>query len=120
MLHLKAKDARKTEVRNIIESCKLSKQLQASQELLASATYLSDIVPVCESVGLNVAEEAQHLMAEVLWDQGEKPTSIRMLQQIANSYPDGVDNISGKASLLAQLVSIALLFSRIRLTFVGP
>lgn len=74
-----------------------------------SATYLSDIVPVCESAGLHVAEEAQQLMAEVLWDQGEKSTSIRMLQQVANAYPDSATKTSGKAILLAQLVSISLL-----------
>lgn len=106
MLHLNARDARVMEVKNIMIACSVAKQLQTSQELLASATYLSDIVPRCQSVGVDVAEEAQHLMAEVLWDQGEKSTAIRMLQQLANNYSP-VDNASGKASLLAQLVSSA-------------
>jgi ataxia telangiectasia mutated family protein len=106
MLHLKAKDARKLEVRNIIAACGVARQLQASQELLASATYLSDIVPACEAVGVDIAEEAQHMMAEVLWAQGEKSASVRMLQKLAGSYESSGDNASSRASLLAQLVRI--------------
>ena len=70
-------------MKNLIASCGISRQLQASQELLASVTYLADIVHVCLDVGLDVADDAQQTLAEVLWDQGEHSTSIRMLQQLA-------------------------------------
>lgn len=105
MLHLKASDARRLEVKNLIASCGISRQLQSSQELLASATYLADIVPVCRDVGLDVADDAQQTLAEVLWDQGEHSTSIHMLQQLA-ARSSAVDNAPHypRAVVLAHLV----------------
>jgi hypothetical protein len=93
------------EVKNLMASCGISKQLQASQELLASATYLADIVPVCLDVGLDIADDAQQTLAEVLWDQGEHSTSVRMLQQLA-TRSSTVDNASHcpRAVVLAHLV----------------
>jgi len=105
ILRLKASDARRLEVKNLIASCGISRQLQASQELLASATYLADIVPVCLDVGLDVADDAQQTLAEVLWDQGEHSTSIRMLQQLA-ARSSTIDNAAHcpRAVVLAHLV----------------
>jgi len=104
MLHLTASDTRKLEVENISISCRVSRQLEASQELLASATYLSDIVPVCEKVGLDIAEEAERTMAEVLWDQGEKSASIHTLQKLTSASRRNGDIDPSRAMLLAQLV----------------
>ena len=105
ILRLKASDARRLEVKNLIASCGISRQLQASQELLASATYLADIVPVCLDVGLDIADDAQQTLAEVLWDQGEHSTSVRMLQQLAaRSSTDDSASHYPKAVVLAHLV----------------
>ena len=104
MVHLNARDARKLEVENISISCRVSKQLEASQELLASATYLSDIVSVCDTVGLNITADAERTMAEVLWDQGEKSASIHTLQKLMNAPRRNGDIDPSRAMLLAQLV----------------
>ncbi|KAF2259280.1 hypothetical protein CC78DRAFT_621172 [Lojkania enalia] len=71
---------RHMEVESLIASSTISRRHGAFQESLASVTYLSDIVPQCKAVGLDIEARAQHEVASVLWDQGEAETSIRMRQ----------------------------------------
>jgi ataxia telangiectasia mutated family protein len=105
-MHLSLKDIRSVEVKALISSCTISRQLNALQESLATATYLSDLVPVCKEIGLDIEAEAQSEVADVLWDQGEHSTSIRMLRQLAeHAYPKTEKNGNARSKVLAKLVS---------------
>ncbi|KAF1996760.1 hypothetical protein P154DRAFT_622966 [Amniculicola lignicola CBS 123094] len=74
---------RNIEVEALVSTSTLSRKHGALQEALASVTYLSDIVPLCKSVGLaDIEATAQNEAANVLWDQGEAETSIRMRQHL--------------------------------------
>ena len=46
---------------------------------------MSDLVPICAAVGVDVSKVVQNATADVLWAQGEQSTSIRMLQVLAAS-----------------------------------
>jgi ataxia telangiectasia mutated family protein len=94
------------EVEALVSSSSISRRHGAIQESLASVTYLSDIVPRCKSAGLDIEATAQHEVANVLWEQGETDTSIRMRQNLINYA--SFDSQSVELSLpvlLAKLVS---------------
>jgi ataxia telangiectasia mutated family protein len=105
-MRLSLKDVRDLEVQALLSSCITSRKHNALQESLAAATYLSDLAPACLEIGLNIDVIAQNEVADVLWDQGEHATSIRMLKGLAE--PSRLRNESTgvhKAKLLAKLVS---------------
>ncbi|KAI8932149.1 hypothetical protein NX059_011032 [Plenodomus lindquistii] len=81
-LHTRTATLRGIEVEALVSSSTISRRHGALQESLASVTYLSDIVPQCKSVGLDIEATAQHEVANVLWDQGETEISIRMRQHL--------------------------------------
>ena len=104
-MHLTLKDVRVVEVKAMISSCAISRQRNSLQESLATATYLSDLIPVCREVGLDIEIAVQNEVADVLWDQGEQTTSIRMLRRLveqANNKDKGSD--VQKSKVLATLV----------------
>ncbi|KAF2011391.1 hypothetical protein BU24DRAFT_495581 [Aaosphaeria arxii CBS 175.79] len=76
---------RHMEVEALVSSSTISRRHGALQESLASVTYLSDIVQPCKAVGLDVQATAQHEVANVLWDQGETDTSIRIRQHLIDT-----------------------------------
>lgn len=84
VLHTGPRQLREHEANGLINSANIYRRHGALQELLASATYLADIVPTCREVGFDVEDGAKYQVARVLWDQGETNTSIRMLQQLEN------------------------------------
>ncbi|KAF2848137.1 hypothetical protein T440DRAFT_556925 [Plenodomus tracheiphilus IPT5] len=81
-LHARTATLRGMEVEALVSSSTVSRRHGALQDSLASVTYLSDIVPQCKSVGLDIEATAQHEVANVLWDQGETEISIRMRQHL--------------------------------------
>lgn len=81
-LHTRTATIRNMEVEALVSSSSISRRHGAIQESLASVTYLSDIVPKCKSAGLDIEATAQHEVANVLWEQGETDTSIRMRQNL--------------------------------------
>ncbi|KAF2489805.1 hypothetical protein BU16DRAFT_566907 [Lophium mytilinum] len=81
-LRVTPRDIRHKEIAALLSSSEISRKHGAWQESLASATYLSSIVPQCTSVGLNIEALAEHEVANVLWEQGETETSIRIRQRL--------------------------------------
>lgn len=113
-MNLKAKDVRAVEVEVLISSCTIARQRNALQESLATATYLSDLVPACKEIGLDIDLQAQNEVADVLWDQGEHSTSIRMLQRLTEHVnPEAENSGITMSRLLAKLVSLSASFSGI-------
>jgi ataxia telangiectasia mutated family protein len=99
------------EVEALQATCAISRKQGFRSEALAAATYMNDLVPVCQEVGLDIEVTAQQEVANILWDQGEVPTSIRVLQHLNQKIgrqQNGDKN--AKSTLLATLVrKIALL-----------
>jgi ataxia telangiectasia mutated family protein len=94
------------EVEALVSSSTICRKHGALQESLASVTYLSDIVPDCKSVGLDIEATAQHEVANVLWEQGETEISIRMRQHlIEHADFDSQNTDLSLPVLLARLVS---------------
>jgi ataxia telangiectasia mutated family protein len=93
------------EVEALVSSSSLCRKHGALQESLASVTYLSDIVPECKAVGLDIEATAQHEVANVLWEQGETEISIRMRQHLIDHADFDSQNIDlSLPVLLARLV----------------
>jgi ataxia telangiectasia mutated family protein len=106
VMHISLKDVRNVEVEALVSSCTISRQQNALQESLATATYLSDLVPICQQIGLDIETLALNEVADVLWDQGEQSTSIRMLRRLTERvHPKAEGNGIQQSKMLAKLVS---------------
>jgi ataxia telangiectasia mutated family protein len=81
-LHTRTATIRGIEAEALVSSSSVCRKHGALQESLASVTYLSDIVPECKAIGLDIEATAQHEVANVLWEQGETEISIRMRQHL--------------------------------------
>lgn len=81
-MHMRTATIRNMEVEALVSSSSISRRHGAIEESLASVTYLSDIVPKCKSAGLDIEATALQEVANVLWEQGETDTSIRMRQDL--------------------------------------
>lgn len=112
ILHTGPRQLREHEANGLINSANIYRRHGALQELLASATYLADIVPTCREVGFDVEDGAKYQVARVLWDQGETNTSIRMLQQLENETRTSgrKDSTALRTVLLTKLVSPRVTF----------
>jgi ataxia telangiectasia mutated family protein len=94
------------EAEALVSSSTVCRKHGALQESLASVTYLSDIVPKCKAVGLDIEATAQQEVANVLWEQGETDISIRMRQHLIDHADFDSQNIDlSLPVLLARLVS---------------
>ncbi|KAF2678581.1 hypothetical protein K458DRAFT_394860 [Lentithecium fluviatile CBS 122367] len=103
-LHVSTGNVRSMETEALIASSAICRKHGALQESLASVTYLSDLVPECRAVGLDIEAAAQHEVASVLWEQGEAETSIRMRQHlIDHANLDSQDTNISLPVLLAKL-----------------
>ncbi|CAO2655342.1 Nn.00g104060.m01.CDS01 [Neocucurbitaria sp. VM-36] len=92
-LHARTATVRGMEVEALVSSSAVCRKHGALQESLATVTYLSDIVPECKSVGLDIDATAQHEVANVLWEQGEAEISIRMRQHLIDHADFDSQNI---------------------------
>lgn len=108
-MHVTLRDARTLQVDALLSSCRVWKKRQGSQQALDTVTYLSDLVPVCAEIGIDINGAAQNVVADVLWAQGEYATAVQLLQDISEAPPikNAPDEVH-RASLLAKLVSILL------------
>lgn len=105
-LHTRVATIRGMEVEALVSSSSVCRKHGALQESLASVTYLSDVVPRCKAIGLNIEATAQHEVANVLWEQGETEISIRMRQHLIDHADfDSQDADLSLPVLLARLVS---------------
>lgn len=106
-IHARTATVRGMEVEALVSSSTVCRRHGALQESLSSVTYLSDIVSECKSVGLDIEAIAQHEVANVLWDQGETETSIRMRKQLIEQTDFNSQNVDlSLPVLLARLVSL--------------
>jgi len=76
-------DAQLLEVKVIRRSLEIARNHDMPQASLKSAICLSKLAEACFSKGINIEGAAKYDLANVLWDQGEMTTSIRMLQQLS-------------------------------------
>jgi ataxia telangiectasia mutated family protein len=105
-LRVRTGQVRSMETEALMLSSAISRKHGALQESLASVTYLSDLVPECRTIGLDIEASAQNEVASVLWEQGEAETSIRMRQHlIEHANLDSQDTSVSLPVLLAKLVS---------------
>ena len=106
MLNLSTRDAQLLEVEAIRESLRINRDHNVHQGSLKSAMLLSKLVDPCASLGISIDAAAAYDLANVLWDQGEMTTSIRMLQQLIDQSDLRKQSIPvNPAKVLASLVS---------------
>lgn len=106
LMKVSEKDARIVEVQALLASSGLNRRHGALQSSLKSATYLAQLVDSCAELGLRVDVAANFEASNVLWDQGEMISSIRMLQDIVSVDELRRQDIQvGKPKVLATLVS---------------
>jgi ataxia telangiectasia mutated family protein len=77
----------------------------STTDSLSAVTYLSDLVPACRAVGLDVDVAVQEVTADILWAQGEQQTAIRILQALdgRRSKNSGSKSVANP-TILAKLV----------------
>lgn len=111
-LHLLTNAVRNMEVEALVQSSTMGRRHGALQESLASVSYLNEIVQQCKSVGLDVGATAAFETANVLWDQNEVETSIRMRQHLVDTVEFDSQKIDiKKPVLLAKLVGFECTFA---------
>ncbi len=99
------RDARAFESRALLASSKMSRRHGALQNALATATFLTHLIEPCQEAGINITAAVKLESANVLWAQGEMTASIRMLQELQQSFDAKSQFIHvGKSELLAKLV----------------
>lgn len=112
---------RSMEVEALVSTSIISRRHGALQESLASVTYLSDIVPDCKTLGLDVEASAKYEEANVLWDYGEQEKSIRIRQDLVDfGNFDSQDKKISLPVLMAKLVSMHGVNCQHLLTVLGP
>jgi len=105
-LHVSIRDCRTVEARSVISSSQFARRNDLIQQSLTAATYLSQLVPVCQEVDVNMDAAAHFEVATTLWRQGEISTSVQMLQELCSRTDLLKQSIQvGRAGMLAQLVS---------------
>lgn len=105
ILKISLHDSRTLEAHVLLLSCQMSRNHDALQNALTSATYLNQIVRACQDAGVEIGAAVRFESAHVLWGQGEMTASIRMLQDLEKDpIPRSELMRPGKAELLAKLV----------------
>jgi serine-protein kinase ATM len=78
-----------------------------SQGSLRSAISLLALVESSAALGISIDAAARFDLANVLWDQGEMTTSIRILRQLSDQNNLHKQSITmSRAEVLASLVSL--------------
>lgn len=103
-MHISLQDARKLQTDALLSSCAVWKRRHGPQHSLETVTCLSDLAPMCASIGVDIVKAAQNAISDVLWAQGEYSTSIRMLQVLVEGHQRKEDSEEVQhSSLLAKL-----------------
>ncbi|EEP80156.1 conserved hypothetical protein [Uncinocarpus reesii 1704] len=104
MLATNARDAQLLEVKAIRESLRISREHDVHQASLKSAMLLTKLIEPCSQLGVEIDAAVTLDMANVLWDQGEMTTSIKMLQQLSEKRDVHKQSIPvNRAEILASL-----------------
>ncbi|OJJ51010.1 hypothetical protein ASPZODRAFT_162899 [Penicilliopsis zonata CBS 506.65] len=75
-------DTQLLQVKTVRQSLDILKDHDLPQASLKGAIYINKLVEPCAALGINIDAAAKFDLANVLWEQGEMTTSIRMLQQL--------------------------------------
>ncbi|KAI5205067.1 hypothetical protein E4T39_03208 [Aureobasidium subglaciale] len=103
-LHVNIRDCRAIEARSVISSSQFARRNDLIQQSLTAATYLSQLVPTCQEVGVKMDAAAHFEVATTLWRQGEISTSVQMLQELCSRTDLLEQSIQvGRPGMLAQL-----------------
>ncbi|GBF60735.1 serine/threonine-protein kinase [Trichophyton mentagrophytes] len=84
MINLNSRDAQILEAKCIRESLRISTEHGIPQASLQSAMSLSKLVQPCAELGVKIDAATAFDLANVLWDQGEMKTSIKILQNLSS------------------------------------
>ena len=103
------REALDTEVQALLQSSQLSRSHEALPNALATATYLNHLIDPCYKAGVYIEAAARYESAQVLWQEGEMSSSIRILQELCDnaSQKSQVHN-APTPDLLATLVRLNL------------
>ena len=105
MIKISQHDAKLLESQVLLASSRISRKQAALQNALTAVTYLTEREQSCLDNGVDISSAVQFESAQVLWEQGEMSTSIRMLQELQSSINPKAQSIHvGKAELLVRLV----------------
>ncbi|KAF1989999.1 hypothetical protein K402DRAFT_460730 [Aulographum hederae CBS 113979] len=97
-------DARTVETQSLFSHSTVARKHGALQDSLSVATHLTQLIPHCREVGLDIEGAAHFELAGVLWDQGEMSTSINMLHDIVENVNFQKNSTAlGKSTALATL-----------------
>ncbi|KAK7540314.1 hypothetical protein IWX49DRAFT_592680 [Phyllosticta citricarpa] len=99
----KPRELRKLQQEALTNSVDIFRRHGALQESLTAATYLVDLVEPCRQLQLETEADAKFQVALVLWDQGEKTTSVRMLQKLEEESRTTNDDFASRSALLTML-----------------
>ncbi|KAL9081204.1 MAG: hypothetical protein Q9159_007382 [Coniocarpon cinnabarinum] len=92
------------EIKLNLQSSETLRSLGSHQQALNNVAYLSQMLPVCEELGLRVQVAIRNELSNVLWEQGELASSIRILKELSSAHELESQNIRiGRAEILAML-----------------
>lgn len=103
-LHVSLKSVRLLEAKAVLSQASLARSHNQLQSALSAATQASDLAHEAQATGLRIDAAARHEVASILWDSGERTTSVKMLREIL--LIDTLDQQAvpvGRSGLLAQL-----------------
>lgn len=99
-------DTRLVEARVALLSSSVNRDHGALQESLTTATYVNSLIEPCKALGLEIEAAAGLEVASAMWDQGEIPSSIGVLQELQRMPNLKSQTIPvSKAIILAKLAS---------------
>ena len=105
IIRISQRDAKLLESQVLLASSKISRKQAALQNALTAVTYLTELEQSCQATGVDISSAVQFESAQVLWEQGEMSTSIRMLQELQSTINPKAQSIHvGKPELLVRLV----------------
>ncbi|KAF2233374.1 hypothetical protein EV356DRAFT_559975 [Viridothelium virens] len=104
IIPLSLRGSRTIELEALLASSAISRKHDAFQDSLSATTHLINLTDECQKCGIEVGAARTIELANVLWDQGEMMSSIKLLKSLQGESNLGRQDIPvSKASLLAQL-----------------
>ena len=109
IIRISQHDAKLLESQVLLASSRISRKQAALQNALTAVTYLTKLEQSCQATGVDISSAVQFESAQVLWEQGEMSTSIRMLQELQSTINPKAQSVHvGKPELLVRLVIITV------------
>ena len=101
-------DTRLVEARVALLSSAVNRDHGALQESLTTATYVNSLIEPCKALGLNIEAAAGLEVANAMWDQGEIPSSIGVLQELQR-----MPNLKSQTIPISKAIVLARLASQV-------